>query len=77
MTNGDLPAEAERTGFDVLLTADNNMRYQQNLKGRRIALLVRSTAQRPRVQMHFDKITAALKSVQSGSYTEIEIPYST
>jgi hypothetical protein len=34
MTNGDLLAAAERAGFDVLLTADKNMRYQQNLTGR-------------------------------------------
>jgi hypothetical protein len=40
LTNGDLLSEAERAGFDVLLTADNNMRYQQNLTGRRIALVV-------------------------------------
>jgi hypothetical protein len=38
LTNGDLLVEAERAGFDVLLTADKNMRYQQNLTGRGIAL---------------------------------------
>ena len=43
LTNGDLLAEAERAGFDVLLTADKNMRYQQNLAGRRLALVVLST----------------------------------
>ena len=45
LTNGDLLAEAERAGFDVLLTAGKNMRYQQNLTGRRIALVVLSTPQ--------------------------------
>jgi hypothetical protein len=43
LTNGDLLAEAERAGFEVLLTADKNMRYQQNLTGRRIPLVVLST----------------------------------
>ena len=38
LTNGDLLAEAERAGFDVLLSTDKNMRYQQNLTGRKIAL---------------------------------------
>ena len=38
LTNGDLLDEAERAGFDVLLTADKNMRYQQNLTRRGIAL---------------------------------------
>jgi len=40
LTNGDLLAVTEADGFDMLLTADKNMRYQQNLTGRRIALVV-------------------------------------
>ena len=75
LSNGDLLAEAERAGFDLLLTADNNMRYQQNLTGRKIALVVLSTPQWPRVQLHIDKITAVLNSVKPGSYAEVEIPY--
>ena len=75
LSNGDLLAEAERAGFDLLLTADNNMRYQQNLTGRKITLVVLSTPQWPRVQRHIDKITAVLNSVNPGSYAEIEIPY--
>jgi len=75
LSNGDLLTEAERAGFDLLLTADNNMRYQQNLAGRRIALVVLSTPQWPRIQLHVDKITAVLNSVKPGSYTEVEIPY--
>jgi hypothetical protein len=47
LSNGDVLAEAERAGFDVLLTADKNMRYQQNLRGRSIALMVLSTPHRP------------------------------
>jgi hypothetical protein len=42
LSNGDLLAAAERAGFDLLLTADKNMRYQQNLQGRRIAIVVLS-----------------------------------
>jgi hypothetical protein len=70
-----LLAEAERAGFDLLLTADKNMRYQQNLTSRRIALVVLSTPQWPRVQLHVDKIAAVLDAVQAGRYVEIEIPY--
>jgi len=75
LSNGDLLAEAERAGFDLLLTSDNNMRYQQNLTDRKIALVVLSTPQWPRVQLHIDKITTILNSVNPGSYAEIEIPY--
>jgi hypothetical protein len=70
-----LLAEAERDRYDRLLTADNKMRYQQNLTGRRIALVVLSTPQWPRVQLNVDNIAAVLKSVKLGSYAEIEIPY--
>src|ERR1017187_4140650 len=75
LTNGDLLAEAERAGFDVLLTADKNMRYQQNLTGRRIALVVLSTPQWPVVRLHLDKIAAAVNACTQGSFAEVDIPY--
>ena len=74
MTNGDLLAAAEQAGFDVLLTADKNMRYQQNLEGRRIALVVLSTPQWPVVRLHPEKIVAAVNAATPGSYTEVDIP---
>ncbi len=76
LSNGDLLNEAERAGYDLLLTADNNMRYQQNLTGRKIALVVISTPQWPRVQLHIDKIRAVIDAVGPGAYAEVEIPYS-
>ena len=75
LTNGDLLAEAERAGFDVLLTADNNMRHQQNLAGRRLALVVLSTPQWPRVRLHLDMIATAVNAATPGSYIEVEIPF--
>jgi hypothetical protein len=74
LTNGDLLAEAERAGFEVLLTADKNMRYQQNLRDRRIAIVVLSTPQWPVVRLHLDRIAAAVNAAKPGSYTEVEIP---
>jgi predicted nuclease of predicted toxin-antitoxin system len=73
--NGNLLAEAERAGFDVLLTADKNMRYQQNLTGRRIAIVVLSTPQWPRVRLHMERIAAAVNSATPGSVAEVEIPF--
>jgi len=75
LTNGDLLAQAEHAGFDVLVTADQNMRYQQNLAGRRIALVVLSTPQWPRVRLQAEKIAAAVNAATAGSYTEVQIPY--
>lgn len=75
LTNGDLLAEAELAGFDVLVTGDKNIRYQQNLSGRRIALVVLSTPQWPLVRLHLAEIAAAVDKATPGSYAEVQIPY--
>jgi hypothetical protein len=75
LSNGDLLAEAERAGFEILLTADQNMRYQQNLAGRRLALVVLSSPQWPRVRLYIDRVTSAVNAATPGSYTEVDIPY--
>ena len=74
LSNGDLLAEAERAGFDVFLTADKNIQYQQNLACRRIAIVVLSTPQWPLVKLHIEKIAAAVNSAMPGSYAEVHIP---
>jgi hypothetical protein len=71
LTNGDLLAEAERAGFEVFVTADKNMRYQQNLTGRRIALVVLSTPQWPVVRLHLEKIAVVVNAATPGSYAEV------
>ena len=75
LTNGNLLAQAERAGLDVLLTADKNMRYQQNLTGRRIALVVLSTPQWPCLRLHMERIAAAVNAATPGKSTEVEIPF--
>ena len=52
LRNGELLNAAEAAGFDVLLTTDKNMRYQQNLAGRKIAIVVLSRQQWPELQAH-------------------------
>src|SRR5277367_2429293 len=74
LSNGDLLTAAEDAGFDVLVTADKNIRYQQNLEGRRIALVVLSTPQWPVVKQHVDKIAAAVEAATPGSYVQVELP---
>jgi hypothetical protein len=74
LSNGDLLTAAEDAGFDVLVTADKNIRYQQNLEGRRIALVVLSTPQWPVVKKHLEKIAAAVNVATPGSYSEVQIP---
>jgi hypothetical protein len=73
LSNGDLLEAAERAGFDVVVTADKNMRYQQNLEGRRIALVVLSTPRWPIVKLHLEKIAAAVNTAAAGSYIDVEL----
>jgi hypothetical protein len=73
LTNGELLSVAEAAGFDVLLTADKNMRYQQNLQGRNIALVVLSTPQWPVVRLNLEKIASAVSAATPGSYTEVDL----
>lgn len=76
LSNVDLLTEAEQAGFEVLVTADKNMRYQQNLTKRKIALVILPTPQWPILRLHVERIAAAVSSSTPGTYTEVEIPNS-
>ncbi|MGO9262678.1 MAG: hypothetical protein ACLQU1_41325 [Bryobacteraceae bacterium] len=75
LSNGRLLQAAEEAEIDVLLTTDKNIRYQQNLKGREIAIVVLGNPQRPAVHRYMDRVVAAVNAATPGSYTEVEIPY--
>jgi hypothetical protein len=72
--NGDLLNAAEEAGFGMLLTTDKNMRYQQNLEGRRIAVLVLGQQQWNLLQPHVQLVVDAVNAATPGSYVEVEIP---
>ena len=72
MTNGDLLTAAEADGFEIFLTADKNIRYQQNLTGRRIALVVLGTNQLDILFANVDQIRQAVDAVPAGGYVTIE-----
>lgn len=74
LSNGDLLKAAEEAGFDVLLTADKNLRYQQNLQGRRLAIVVLSNNRWRLVRRVLEQIAAAVTAVKPGSYTLVDIP---
>ena len=74
LVNGKLLTAAEETGFDLLLTADKNMSYQQNLSGRTIAIRTLSQQRWPILSLHIDLVATALDSVTPGTFAEIEIP---
>jgi hypothetical protein len=75
LANGELIAAAEAAGFELLLTTDKNIRYQQNLKDRKIAFVVIWNQQWPILRRHVDKVVAAVNAATRGSFTEVEIPF--
>lgn len=74
LKNGELLEAAESDGFDVLLTTDKNMRYQQNLADRKIAVVVLGLQQWPNLRPFVGRIAEAIQSAIPGSYAEIDFP---
>jgi hypothetical protein len=74
VTNGDLIRLAEQEGYELLLTTDTNLRYQQNLQGRSIAILVLTTTSWPRIRQVTGEIQAAVAAITAGDYQELPIP---
>jgi hypothetical protein len=74
LENGELLKVAEAAGFDVLVTSDQNIRYQQNLASRRLALVALGSNIWPVVRNHAAAISAAVDKAAPGSYQFIEMP---
>jgi hypothetical protein len=70
LANGDLLQQAEAQS-DLLITTDQNLRYQQNLAGRRLAILVQPTTSWPEISQHEAEVLAAVNSIRSGEYREL------
>ena len=74
LRNGELLDRAEEDGYEVLITTDQKLRYQQNLTGRRLAIIVLLKNNWPRVQLRTEEILAALNGIQPGEIKEVTIP---
>lgn len=74
LTNGELLRVAEQAGFEVLLTTDTNLPDQQNLRGRKLAVVIltknRWTLTKPRMK----EIVAAINSAKPGTSSVVDIP---
>ena len=75
ISNGELLQAAEAAGFDLLLTTDKRIRYQQNLSNRAIAILVLGNSQWRVVRLHLGNIVQAVNSIPPGAYATIDIPF--
>jgi hypothetical protein len=74
LKNGELLTSAEEKGFEVLVTTDTNLRYQQNLSARKIAVVVLSTTSWPRIRTAVESVSSAVNSASVGSYVEVAVP---
>ena len=73
LTNGVLLSTAEYSGFQVMVTCDQGIYYQQNLKSRRLSLVVLTSNYAPSVQAAASEILAAVNSSFPGSFQVIQI----
>ena len=71
LNNGQLLAAAEVDGFDLMITTDRNLRYQQNLSKRRISIIVLGNNYWPEVQRHIAATLEAVESALPTSFQEI------
>ena len=70
LSNGDLLAAGEGK-FDLLITTDQNLRYQQNLSGRSLAILILPTTSWPEIQKHLRVVASSVSTTKPGGYTEL------
>ena len=73
LSNGDLLNAAEKAGFDVLLTTDTNLPHQQNLRGRKLAIVILSRNRWSLVRPKMQQIADAVNAAKPGTCTVVEI----
>lgn len=74
LRNGDLLQAAESAGFDVMVTTDQKLQYQQKLADRRIAIVVLNTTSWPRIRSAMDDIASAVARCATERFIEVSVP---
>ncbi len=74
LSNAELLLAAEKGGFDLLITTDRELRYQQNLEQRRVAVLVLMVANWPALEPRARAIDSIVEEMQPGQYAEWSPP---
>jgi hypothetical protein len=64
---------AEQEGDELLMTTDQNLRYQQHLADRPLALIVLLSTSWPRIQLRIEAMQAAVERIMPGGYQEIAL----
>ena len=74
LSNGDLIDSAGQDGYEILITTDQNIRHQQDLAGRRLAIVVLLSGAWPYARSRIEDIRAAVAEAQPGELKEVYIP---
>lgn len=72
LQNGELLRAAEDRGVDVLLTGDQSLHQEQNLLGRRLAIVALSAIQLPLIKEHLPEVIAAIDRAVPGSFQAVD-----
>ena len=74
LVNGELLHQAEEAGYEVVITADRNMPYQQNIGSRSFALIILGANRWPLIEPRIEDVRAALEGIRPGEVREVPIP---
>ena len=75
LQNGNLIDAAEESDLEVVITTDQHLKYQQNLEGRNLAILVLPTTSWPKIQNHLPAISTAVNLLKPGDYRELDFSH--
>jgi hypothetical protein len=73
LSNGELLKAAEEAGYQLFITTDQNLVYQQNLHDRRLAIIVLLSTSWPRIRLRAEEIVQIVNAIGPGGYTEVQI----
>ena len=73
LKNGELLERAETEGYDLMITTDQNLQYQQHLSSRSIAIVVLLTTSWPRIKLKTSDVASAVDAIKPGGYREVAI----
>ena len=74
LLNGELLDAAEKAGFDLLLTTDKNLKYQQNISGREIAIVILSQSRWSLIRPNLALIAEVIDRAKPGTFSVVEVP---
>ncbi|NER92812.1 MAG: hypothetical protein F6J86_02970 [Symploca sp. SIO1B1] len=73
LSNGDLLQAAEAKGYQLLLTTDQNLHYQQNLSQLTMGIVVLCSTSWPKIRLRVDEICETINTIAPGDYVEIKV----